>query len=92
MLELWYEQGCHGRRALGKGGLYDLNSEVDAIDTAGLFINSSARHRPQRTALKLDDGALIVGEVNFMVPGDIQLGADVCGYTSDPLDPNPISA
>lgn len=38
--ELWYEQALSDRVAL-RFGLYDLNSEFDAIDTAGLFINSS---------------------------------------------------
>ena len=38
--ELWYEQSFATKYSL-RVGLYDLNSEFDAIDTAGLFINSS---------------------------------------------------
>jgi len=38
--ELWYEQAFTWGNSL-KLGLYDINSEFDAIDPAGLFINSS---------------------------------------------------
>lgn len=38
--ELWYEQRWSDTYSL-RVGLYDLNSEFDAIDTAGLFMNSS---------------------------------------------------
>lgn len=40
LYELWYEQTFGNDKSL-KFGLYDLNSEFDAIDTAGLFLNSS---------------------------------------------------
>ncbi len=39
LYELWYEQSVG--RLSARFGLYDLNSEFDAIETAGLFINSS---------------------------------------------------
>ena len=39
MLEAWYQQEIGNTRF--KAGLIDLNSEFDAIDTAGLFLNSS---------------------------------------------------
>ncbi len=38
--ELWYEQSFAENQSV-KFGLYDLNSEFDAIDTASFFINSS---------------------------------------------------
>lgn len=38
--ELWYEQDLNDDVSL-RFGLYDLNSEFDAVKTAGLFINSS---------------------------------------------------
>lgn len=38
--EFWYEQNLNDDVSL-RFGLYDLNSEFDAIDTAGLFVNSS---------------------------------------------------
>jgi porin len=38
--ELWYEQPLSGSVTL-RFGLYDLNSEFDAIETSGFFINSS---------------------------------------------------
>lgn len=41
LFELWYEQSFRDDRASVKLGLYDLNSEFDVIETAGLFINSS---------------------------------------------------
>lgn len=39
LFEAWYQQEYGNIRV--KAGLIDLNSEFDAIDTAGLFINSS---------------------------------------------------
>lgn len=39
--ELWYQQRWAGDRYSLKAGLYDLNSEFDAIDTATLFLNSA---------------------------------------------------
>ncbi len=38
--EFWYQQSWSNDASL-RAGLYDLNSEFDAIDTAGLFTNSS---------------------------------------------------
>ncbi len=38
--ELWYEQKLNDDVSM-RFGLYDLNSEFDAIATAGLFVNSS---------------------------------------------------
>ncbi len=39
LYEMWWQQDS-GNHSV-KFGLYDLNSEFDAIDTAGLFLNSS---------------------------------------------------
>jgi porin len=39
--ELWYEQKVLPNDATLRFGLYDLNSEFDVMETAGLFINSS---------------------------------------------------
>ena len=39
--EAWYDQRFAGDAASIRFGLYDLNSEFDVINTAGLFINSS---------------------------------------------------
>ncbi len=39
--EAWYEQKFANDAASFRFGLYDLNSEFDVIETAGLFINSS---------------------------------------------------
>lgn len=41
LLEFWYEQKIPWLNASVKLGLYDLNSEFDAIETAGLFIHPS---------------------------------------------------
>lgn len=41
LYEAWYEQQFFGDRLSLKMGLYDVNSEFDVIDTAGLFLNSS---------------------------------------------------
>ncbi|WP_417317423.1 carbohydrate porin [Emcibacter sp.] len=40
LYEFWYQQEFGAGFSL-RVGLYDLNSEFDAIDTAGLFLNSS---------------------------------------------------
>lgn len=39
--EAWYDQSFANNQASLRFGLYDLNSEFDAMETAGLFINSS---------------------------------------------------
>ncbi len=41
LYEAWFEQTLFEDRLSFKAGLYDLNTEFDAIETAGLFINSS---------------------------------------------------
>ncbi|RMD86956.1 MAG: carbohydrate porin [Alphaproteobacteria bacterium] len=41
LFEAWYEQRLLDGRASAKLGLFDLNSEFDAIETSGLFILSS---------------------------------------------------
>lgn len=41
VFEAWYEQAVGDAGASLKFGLYDLNSEFDHIDAAGLFINSN---------------------------------------------------
>ena len=46
LYELWYEQAFGAGQSL-KFGLYDLNSEFDAIEPAGLFINSSHGISPE---------------------------------------------
>lgn len=46
LYELWYEQSFGAGQSL-KFGLYDLNSEFDAIEPAGLFINSSHGISPE---------------------------------------------
>lgn len=40
LYELWLEQDLAGGISL-RAGLYDLNSEFDALDSAGLFLNSA---------------------------------------------------
>jgi porin len=39
--EAWYNQSLFSERVSLRFGLYDLNSEFDVIETAGLFLNSS---------------------------------------------------
>ncbi|MBX7148505.1 carbohydrate porin [bacterium] len=41
LMEAWFQQKLFDDKFSFLVGLYDLNSEFDAIDTAGLFINSS---------------------------------------------------
>lgn len=41
LYEAWYQQNLWGDRLSFLVGLYDLNSEFDAIEYAGLFLNSS---------------------------------------------------
>ena len=41
LYEAWLEQRWFGEKLSLRAGLYDLNSEFDALQTAGLFLNSS---------------------------------------------------
>ena len=41
LYELWYQRRWSEDRYSLKAGLYDLNTEFDAMDTAGLFLNSA---------------------------------------------------
>ena len=41
LYEAWFEQTLFDDRLSFKAGLYDLNTEFDVVETAGLFINSS---------------------------------------------------
>ena len=41
LYELWYEQQLNDNGSSIKTGLYDVNSEFDHVETAGLFLNSS---------------------------------------------------
>lgn len=41
LYEAWIEQGFANDNVSVRAGLYDLNSEFDAIDSASLFLNSS---------------------------------------------------
>jgi len=41
LYEMWLEQRFLQDRLSVRAGLYDLNSEFDAIETAGMFLNSS---------------------------------------------------
>jgi porin len=130
LYEAWVEQRFAGDRGSVKVGLYDLNSEFDATDSGGLFINSSHGigpdfsqtgqngpsifpstslamrvdyaltdnwivraavldgvpgdpNRPKRTTIKLGngDGALLVGEVNY-VDDDTKVALGHWRYTA----------
>lgn len=41
LYEAWVERDFPGRRVSVLAGLYDLNSEFDVVESAGLFVNSS---------------------------------------------------
>ena len=41
LFEFWYEHAFWDRKLALLGGLYDLNSEFDVLEYAGLFLNSS---------------------------------------------------
>ena len=60
LYELWMERGfgSSGGRSL-RFGLYDLNSEFDALETAGLFLNSSHGVGPQLAQTGLNGPSLV---------------------------------
>ncbi len=130
LYELWSQwQFGRGEQSI-RFGLYDLNSEFDSIETAGLFINPSHGigpdlaqsgqngpsifpvtslavrgqktfgawtlqaaaldgvpgdpDRPDRTAIRLssEEGALLVGEVNYRAESGLRTGLGYWQYTA----------
>jgi porin len=131
LYELWSQwQFGSGDQSI-RFGLYDLNSEFDSIDTAGLFINPSHGigpdfaqsgqngpsifpvtslavraqktfgawsvqaaaldgvpgdpDHPDRAAITLssEEGALLIGEVNYRMESGARLGVGYWRYTAD---------
>ncbi len=127
LYEAWYQHEFSNMRI--KVGLIDLNSEFDAIETAGLFMNSSHgigpdfsqtgengpsifpstspaflieftklgkwrvtagifdalpndMDNPNRHKFSLNEGALLVGEVNYTMDNGLRLGLGGYNYTS----------
>lgn len=127
LYEAWYQQEFSNSRV--KLGLIDLNSEFDAIETGGLFINSSHGigpdfsqtgengpsifpstspaavfeyavseqlrftggvfdavpndpDNPMRQKISFDEGALFVGEMNYVSEGDVRLAVGAYQYTA----------
>ncbi|MBL4894192.1 MAG: carbohydrate porin, partial [Emcibacter sp.] len=127
LYEAWYQHEFSNMRV--KLGLIDLNSEFDAIEPAGLFLNSSHGigpdfsqtgengpsifpstspalvveytglenwritagifdavpndpENPKRHKLSLTEGALLVGEINYIMPSEIRLAVGFYNYTS----------
>ncbi|MFL6618742.1 MAG: carbohydrate porin [Povalibacter sp.] len=131
LYELWTEWKFGAQDHSVRFGLYDLNSEFDSIEAAGLFINPShgigpdfsqsgengpsifpvtslglrARantgawtfqaavldavpgdpDHPDRTGMHLssNEGALLVGEMNYRVASGVRIGTGYWRYTSD---------
>lgn len=91
--ELWYEQNWSDEFSL-RVGLYDLNSEFDAIDTAGLFLNSSHGIGAEYSQSGLN-GPSIFPNTALAVRGNWQLNdassfrvAVLDGVPGDPDDPS----
>lgn len=91
--ELWYEQSWTDEFSL-RVGLYDLNSEFDSIDTAGLFLNSSHGIGPDYSQSGLN-GPSIFPNTALAVRGNWQLNdsssfrvAVLDGVPGDPDDPS----
>jgi porin len=131
LYELWGEWQFGNEANTLRFGLYDLNSEFDSIETAGLFINPSHgigpdfaqsgengpsifpvtslgaraqttrgawtiqaaaldavpgdRDDPDRSGIHLSshEGALLVGEVNYLTQQGLRLGGGHWRYTSE---------
>ena len=70
LYEFWYEHRLADGLSL-KTGLYDLNSEFDAVDSAALFLNSShgivPTYFPDRRERAID------------ISGDVTVGAPAMG-------------
>ncbi|MDH5737676.1 MAG: carbohydrate porin, partial [Gammaproteobacteria bacterium] len=89
--ELWYETGIGTDNSV-KVGLYDLNSEFDAIETAGLFLNSSHGIGPDYAQSGVN-GPSIFPTTSFGARLDFNLGdgyffrfAVLDGVSGDPDD------
>lgn len=129
LYELWSQWEFGGSGPSVRFGLYDLNSEFDSIETAGLFINPShgigpdlsqtgrngpsifpvtslavrlqqtfgawsfqaaaldavpgESEHPRRTAISLssEEGALLIGEVNYRAESGLRVGGGYWHYT-----------
>lgn len=93
LYEAWYEQRVMEDRLSFKFGLYDLNSEFDVIETAGLFINSSFGIGPDYAQSGLNGPSIfpttaVALRLAFHLMDDLYLQAAVLdGVPGDPDDP-----
>lgn len=92
IFELSYEQRWSDRYSL-RVGLYDLNSEFDANDTGGLFMNSSHGIGPDYAQSGLNGPSIfpissLAARFNWQVNNDLLLRyAILDGVPGDPDDP-----
>lgn len=93
VFEAWYQQGFFESRLSALFGLYDLNSEFDAMDRANLFINSSfgidpefAQSGPNGPSI-FPATALALRIEGSMLPSLIVKFAVFNGVAGDPNDP-----
>lgn len=73
LYEAWLEQRFASDRASIKFGLYDLNSEFDAIDAAALFLNPSHGIGPDFSQSGRN-GPSIFPQTSLALRGDYKLG------------------
>ena len=90
--EAWIQQNLSGRVSL-LAGLYDVNSEFDVLETAGLFLNSSFGIGPD-FALSGPNGPSVFPTTGLGVRAAAVLGSSlrvrlavVDGTPGDPADP-----
>lgn len=93
LYEAWLEQQLAGERATLRFGLYDLNSEFDALESANLFLNSSHGIGPD-IAQTGDNGPSIFPSTSLAARLSVKLGEHVTvrlaaldGVPGDPARP-----
>lgn len=75
LYEAWVEQRFASDRASVKFGLYDLNSEFDAIESAALFLNPSHGIGPDFSQSGRN-GPSIFPSTSLAIRGDFRAGGD----------------
>lgn len=94
LYEAWYEQHFMERRGSLRVGLYDVNSEFDAIDTAGLFVLSSHGIGPDFAQSGLNGPSIfpvtsLAARLQFQVNDNWLVRAAVLdGVPGDPAHPS----
>ena len=90
LYEAWIEQNLMDGRASLRAGLYDLNSEFDAIETAGLFLNSSHGIGPDFSQTGLNGPSIFpITSLGFRASFALSEGLTIQGVILDGVPGDP---